>query len=588
MNYLTLVFPVAALALIALFYLSMPDPASAVLDSDEKRSFSRRDLFAVLGVTLLYALVAFYALGDRQAPQSFHVFSAGESQVFALGDAADVSRFSYYPGPETGSYKLEFSSDGERFIAAADLSHGSADVFKWKDAELNEHVCRGVRYIRITAKNEQYLGEIALRDENGELIPLTGGAAELTDEQSIVPDYMTYMNSSYFDEVYHPRTAFENLEGVYPYEVSHPPLGKLIIALGMRLFGVTPFGWRFCGTLFGVLMLPVLYVFLKKMFGGLTVPLCGTVLLASDFMHFTQTRIATIDTYAVFFMLLMYLFMYLYVTEGKPRHLALSGLFFGIGAACKWTCIYSGAGLAVIWLLYRIRRLREGEGFGAFIKNCLFCVVFFVLIPCCIYYASYYPYGTASGMSGVGMFFTKDYAKIVLHNQDFMFNYHAYLDSEHPYSSRWYMWLLNIRPILYYRQSYTGGYISAFGAFVNPILCWAGLIAMLFTGYLAFARRDRVSLFILIAYLAQLLPWVIIKRTTFEYHYFQAAVFLIFALCRIFSMMEINLRGWRLRVCGLTALSVLLFVMFYPAISGKLTGKALLHGLCGWLPTWPF
>lgn len=48
------------------------------------------------------------------------------------------------------------------------------------------------------------------------------------------------MNSSYFDEIYHVRTAIEHQKDIWPYEVSHPPLGKLIIGIGISLFGVTP------------------------------------------------------------------------------------------------------------------------------------------------------------------------------------------------------------------------------------------------------------------------------------------------------------------------------------------------------------
>ena len=48
------------------------------------------------------------------------------------------------------------------------------------------------------------------------------------------------------------------------------------------------------GTLFGVGMLPLLYVFLKNLFGRTSIATCGTVLLAADFMHLTQTRLATI------------------------------------------------------------------------------------------------------------------------------------------------------------------------------------------------------------------------------------------------------------------------------------------------------
>ena len=47
-------------------------------------------------------------------------------------------------------------------------------------------------------------------------------------------------------------------------------------------------------------MLPLLYVFLKNLFGRTSIATCGTILLAADFMHLTQTRLATIDTYAFF------------------------------------------------------------------------------------------------------------------------------------------------------------------------------------------------------------------------------------------------------------------------------------------------
>ena len=86
--------------------------------------------------------------------------------------------------------------------------------------------------------------------------------------------------------------------------------------------------------------------------------MCGSALFAFEFMHFTQTRIATIDTYGVFFTLVSFLFMWRWISEPYEKrlrstwgNLALSGLFFGIGCACKWTVLYTGVGLAVLWLL---------------------------------------------------------------------------------------------------------------------------------------------------------------------------------------------------------------------------------------------
>ena len=68
-----------------------------------------------------------------------------------------------------------------------------------------------------------------------------------------------------------------------------------------------------------------------------TITLCS-LLWAFDCMHFTQTRIATIDVYGVFFILLMFFFMYEYVRQDyftaplkdKLKPLALSGVAFGL------------------------------------------------------------------------------------------------------------------------------------------------------------------------------------------------------------------------------------------------------------------
>ncbi len=580
---LTYVFPILILLFIGLFFLGCPSPASAALEVRTKGAFRRQDAAALSIITLAYAAAAFAGLGDTDAPQSFHEFQSGESAVIDLGQVRDIDSIMIYSGLNTGSYRIEASDNGKDWFDLASFEQSYVSLFKWNSVLLDELSTGAARYLRFTAAGDVRLGELAIRC-GGELCGGSADATELFDEQDTVPEYQHYTNSTYFDEIYHARTALEHLEGVYPYEVSHPPLGKLIIAIGIALFGMTPFGWRFSGTLTGILMLPVLYMLLKRMFSSTRVCACATAIFAFDFMHFTQTRIATIDSYAVFFILLMYLFIYMYVTGGRLRDLALSGLFFGIGAACKWTCLYAGAGLALIWLIHWIRDFE----LKAFLKNCAWCLVFFVLVPAMIYYASYFPYGQASGMHGVGMLFTSDYADLVLGNQKFMFSYHSGVHAEHPYSSRWWQWIIDERPILYYLKYFEDGTRSSFGAFLNPVLCWAGLTAMALCAVFAVKRRDRLSQFIVIGYLAQLLPWVFITRTTFEYHYFPSSVFLVLAIARVFSLMEHNTRGWRFNVYGLTGLSCALFILFYPVLSGVRVNAQLAGSLLKWLPDWPF
>ncbi len=340
-------------------------------------------------------------------------------------------------------------------------------------------------------------------------------------------------------------------------------------------------------------MLPVLYVLLKELTGDTLSSACGTVLLASDFMHFVQTRIATIDTYAVFFILLMYLFMLRYVHRGRKGDLALSGLFFGFGAACKWTCIYAGAGLAVIWFVYRLILLlnreeppeRKGK---ALVLNCLWCILFFVIIPACIYSLSYFPYGAAKGMSFPEMFFRKEYyTEIVLENQRFMFSYHSGVTASHPYSSLWYQWMLDIRPILYYLKYYPDGRYASIAAFLNPLLCWGGLAAVLMLLLPAVRDRDGDAAFVITGYLSQLVPWMFVDRVVFEYHYFPSSVFLIMALTILFSHMRRRKHG-REAVLAFAGFSVMLFCVFYPVLSALPVDRSSFSALVGWLPTWPF
>ena len=348
-------------------------------------------------------------------------------------------------------------------------------------------------------------------------------------------------------------------------------------------------------------MLPLVYAFARRLFGRGSVPVCCTLLLAADFMHFVQTRIATIDTYGVFFTLAMYYFMYRWLfpesedglspapAEGKGRDLALSGLFFGVGAACKWTCLYAGAGLGVLWALHWIFRLvrEKRKALGALGRNILFCLCFFVLVPALVYYLSYYPYGAAKGMRGPGMYFKMEYLQTVLDNQGYMFRYHSGVNATHPYSSRWYQWMLDIRPILYYLD-YNGSARSSFGAFTNPILCWGGLIGLFVLAFCALFRREKKALFLLLGYLAQLVPWMFITRITFAYHYFPCTVFLVLVMGYVFTLMRDNLARWRIPVWGFTALAAAVFVFFYPALWGAEINTHTASLLYRWLPTWPF
>lgn len=624
----TIVFPIllfASLIYFFLYYLGekrVPKTIAAVPGeaSGAKHKISlvsrihpvtKGDMKIIAVITAVYAAVAFWGLGNVTAPKSFYSFEGKDYNLtIILNEAQPVSEFKYYSGLYTGDYILRYSEDGVKWSEATTLAQSYDKLFSWRSIEFSFGT--KMRYIQIWSRETPLeMGEVGLLNERGKLIPSAqiqysnAKASKLFDEQSTAPQSPSYMNSMYFDEIYHGRTAYENIENVYPYEISHPPLGKLIISLGIKLFGMTPFGWRFMGVLFGVLMLPFMFAFIKNLFGKSLIATCGTLLFAFDFMHFVQTRIATIDTYGVFFILLMFYFMYRYIAldydapfkEGlKP--LALSGLSFGLGAASKWIVIYGAMGLAVLWLIrqvlvwrHRAENGTKNEFLAYFVRTLLFSALFFVVIPVIIYILSYIPYGAAKGMTiGKGMLWNKEFYKIIIENQKFMFGYHSKLVATHPYSSPWYSWLLDIRPILYYLDYLPEGRKSAFGAFGNPVLWWGGLMALIYAAKRFVTARDFKALFIIIGYLAQLLPWVLISRVVFIYHYFPSTIFLVLATCYAFRCMYKKGKGYyELAILGYTAVSLVLFAAFYPVLTGVATPQWYTTHFLQWIPSaWPF
>lgn len=635
MNYLTLIFPVITVCALVYFFcyywrvMRPKSPIDATLEwvateLDPQKGLKSHPMvkkdYIVLTVILLVAtFLNFFKLGDVVAPQSFYSFDDQSNQVtLEFREPVEIGGIMSYTGIYTGTYNVEFSDDGEEWIAKCEIEQKHSKVLQWLDAmipgegeedeptEIEESLGR-TRYLRLTSdKTPIEMGELVIYDAGGEIIGLdnisnASDYRKLFDERELIPEHRAYTNGTYFDEIYYARTAYELINGIKPYETTHPPLGKLIIMIGVEIFGLTPFGWRFMGALFGVLMLWPLYVLIKNLFGKTVIAVCGTLIFTFDFMHYVQTRICTIDTYSVFFVILMYLFMYRYISQDYDTPfkktlppLILSGLSFGLGAAAKWTSIYAGAGLLILYIVHMVKRCKyhranEQKIAGFIIKTLLSSAVFYLIIPLIIYYLSYIPYASAHGYgSDISVIFTEEYWEMFINNQTHMFSYHSQLESEHAYSSTWYMWIFDARPILYFRHIFDNGTKSLFASFNNPIVTWGGLMAMfsLFVSY--FRKRDDRALVVVIGYLSQLVPWIIITRIAFSYHYFTCIIFLVLAICHVLNNIWEKKRGrYKLAVYGFTGAVVGVFIMFYPVLSGITVSSNYAYYFLRWFPSWP-
>lgn len=626
-----------------------PRPRAAVTlfkKGEWRLCLKRADYIIMAAVTLGYSVLAFANLGSTSAPQTSWVSSApGESVVIDLG-SVETWRMEYYGGICNSSFTVELSNDGANWTEPYHAVYDQGEIFRWifyvpseiSDGDFSavynstspssdgsayvtfagadRYPYQTARYVRLTADSAGFvLSETGFLRKDGSLAPakvishegFTEGYESdptcLVDEQDTVPEHPSYYNSTYFDEIYHARTAYEHLHGLPTYEWTHPPLGKVLMMVGIQIFGMTPFGWRFMGALMGVLMLPVMYLMVKQLGGSRLLATLAMALMALDSMHFTQTRIATIDSYAVFFIMLMYLFMFRYIRMSFNRQplkntlvpLILCGVTMGFACATKWIGIYAASGLAVLFFWSFIRRFMEylharkraPDEFDSDEERALIasarafwpkalitagvCVVFFIIVPLLIYYFSYYWQMQAAGGLSV---------RRVAELQTKILNYHAGLGGDdHYFRSPWYEWPVIAWPMWYYSgTAYQPlGMISSISCMGNPAVWWTGLAAIIATLIIvAWKRRaDDTSLTVSIGFLSQYLPWVLVPRSTFIYHYFASVPFIIMAT--VFIMGRLEKRNRDVFIIGFTiliGLALILFIMFYPLESGLPVARA--------------
>lgn len=547
---------------------------------NKKYSITKKDVLIILIITLIYSIIALYHLGDMHAPQTAENLTAGSTAKIDLGADTDISKIRFFLGSrelsKNRNLTVTITADDGSDVYGNTLEEGS--VFFW--SEIDDIDVSG-RFVSFSTNDSLYIMEAAVYNGDTLLEPV-GGAANLIDEQNVIPQQPSYLSETYFDEIYHARTAYEFLHELPVYEWTHPPLGKIFISLGVKLFGMTPFGWRISGTLFGIFMIPVIYVFLKKMFGELWLCTCGTLLFTFDFMHFAQTRIATIDVYVTFFIMLMYLLMYEYYTADFSDSVRKStysplipcGIATGLAISCKWTGIYAAVGLAILFFMTFARHSRENKAqFNKYsAKTILFCVLMFGIVPILIYAVSYIPYVRCM----------KDGIGAIIKNQTDMLTYHGktIVSSTHSYSSPWYKWPLDLRPIWYYTGE-NGTRTENISSFGNPAVWWTGAAAFLFCVYDALREKNKNARFLVIAYLAQLVPWIPVTRITFIYHYFPCVPFIVLMICHVAHRLSA-----KRTLIVLTVIAVILFAAFYPVISGYPVPLEYITKFLRWLPSW--
>lgn len=568
----------------------------APVEPNAPKKIRKKDIIYILIVTIIYSVIGLHNLGDNNNPQTFTKFNANDAIQITFDDITEVEFINVLPGVKPDK-AITLSTYNENVESYVYIDVPLESVFRWYTQEIDVKTSA----ITITFPDDDtYIHEIAFLDKDVNLIPFEityisdnldmESAKRVFDEQDLYEPKSTYMNSTYFDEVYHPRTAFEFVHKIDPYETTHPPLGKDIMAFSVKHLGMTPFAYRLPGVIAGILMIPLIYIFALKMFKSSEFALFSSILLSFEFMHFTQTRLATIDSFVTLFILLMFFFMYLYYdsnfyyTDNKKmlKYLSLCGISMGLACSTKWTGVYAGVGVGIIFFMTLFSRFNEytfenktnnftvTKDFKKKTTNTiLWCILFFIIIPITIYVLSYIPFLQAVG----NMSFSE-----IIKNQQYMLSYHKDLVSTHPYASDYWTWPLMIRPVYYYSNIATyDGIIAGISAFGNPFVFYAGTFSIFYTFTRLKTENRKIALFLLVAYFSSMVPWILVSRTSYMYHYFPASVISILMIANMFKETFKTIKNKYVIIYLL--LVILAFIIFYPVISGMPVSSAYINML---------
>ena len=395
-----------------------------------------------------------------------------------------------------------------------------------------------------------------------------------------------------FDEVYYAKNAHSLLlHGVEMDNgkaefIVHPPVGKWLIALGIKLFGFNEFGWRFASALIGSLSIVLIFYVAKSLFESYFLSCLAATITLLDGLHLVHSRTALLDIFLMFFLLLAFYFIL------QSKHWWAS-IALGLALATKWTGIYYLVAffLFMIYVDYRAEKAMENQTPIKTLmqEKLLKRVTQFSILPIIIYISSWM--GWFLSPNGWDRDHSKNPLASLWYYHSQMWQFHTNLTDKHSYQSNPWAWLILGRPTsFFYATPKTCGASSCSQeilALGTPLLWWSGVIALVATFGYWIVRREWQSGLILLAFSAGYLPWFLIqKRTMFSFYAIAIEPFFILAIVYAVSkFLENNDPIRKYAVIAWVGLVALCFINFLPIYVGATTTYAAWFSRM-WLPSW--
>lgn len=412
-----------------------------------------------------------------------------------------------------------------------------------------------------------------------------------------------------FDEIYFGRSTNNYFTGKYFFDI-HPPLGKLIIATGAKLggydnyiekngafdfskignqYGTVPVFWfRFFPALAGAFLPLVIFLFLKSIKVSERIAFFAGILILLENSLLTQSRFILLDIFILFFGFLgLYLF---FLAREKKYYLPLiilSAISFAASFSTKWTGLsYIVIALGIIawdffdWLLKKIAYLRLSKkkqkkeilifnvslGRLSLSASLLFFIASLVYLGC-----FYIHFALLPKFAPQEVFIGKlPFIERVIEVNRQMYTSNSNFSAKHQDESTPMQWVTTLKKPVHYWLKIEKKQISQIIFFGNPFIWIFGILGVIcfpvFWNKIKLKTEIKLALFF--GFWLNFIPFFLVKRLLFLYHYLSALVFSIILFSILVFILEEKKKLFFPLISILMTLSVFGFLIFSNFIYG--------------------
>ena len=326
----------------------------------------------------------------------------------------------------------------------------------------------------------------------------------------------------FYDEGYFVAGAKVFIQGAQAPAQEKPPLGKLLLSLGIRAAGDNPLGWRIAAAVCGALALVAIFLWTYLLLHDTRLASLAAGLTVFNNFWFVMSRIGMMDAFLMLFLtwsLVAFTASLVLKVSNSVRRLLFCacGVLVGLAGACKWNAIDTLAvfflvTFALLWTAYRpLARVSPSLSVCASnIREIGIPVVLLALMvaPIASYSLAYWPLCKAIHVP----FSVREF--IAIHKSIWHFN--STTISTPSIITPWYDWPFNLNPQR--GLSYLVG---------NPVVAWGGLAAML----VCLRRFWKAVTFqeglVFLLFAANYLQWAVTpEKGIFYYYYYPSVVIL--------------------------------------------------------------